>query len=87
MLANEINEVRSSSGNSVRQVYPMYATRLMTDIYHVVQPGGKHTLCGLRISRVMSERKANTLQLISELSNNLMMCKHCDRIRGQDLKE
>ena len=25
----------------------MYATRIMTEIYHLVQPGGQHTLCGL----------------------------------------
>jgi len=49
----------------------MYATRLMTEIYHLVQPGGLHTLCGLRISRVMSERKINTLQIVNDLSPNL----------------
>ena len=65
----------------------MYATRIMTEIYHLVQPGGKHTVCGLRISRVMSEGKANTLQLVRELPNHLTICKHCERIQGQDLKE
>jgi hypothetical protein len=62
----------------------MYATRMMTEIYHLVQPSGQHTLCGLRISRVMSERKTNTLQLVNDLTPNLAICKHCERIKGQD---
>ena len=88
MLVNENKGVDASRAvrNSSRQVYGMYATRLMTEIFHLVQPGGKHTVCGLRISRVMSERKTNTLQLVNELSSNLTICKHCERIRGQDLK-
>jgi len=64
----------------------MYATRLMSDVYHLVQPRGEHTLCGLRISRVKSEQKANTLQLIDQLTPNLMICKHCERIKGQEQK-
>jgi hypothetical protein len=66
-----------------RQVNAMYATRLMTEIYHLVQPGG-HTLCGLRVSRVTSERKTNTLQLVREVPANLTICKHCERIQGQE---
>jgi hypothetical protein len=62
----------------------MYATRMMAEIYHLVQRGGQHTLCGLRISRVMSERKTNTLQLVNDLTPNLAICKHCERIKGQD---
>lgn len=62
----------------------MYATRMMTEIYHLVQPGGQHTLCGLRISRITSERKTNTLQLVNDLTPNLTICKHCERIQSQD---
>ena len=65
----------------------MYATRLMTEIYHLVQPGGQHTLCGLRVSRVTSERKANTLQRVNEVPQDLTICKHCDRIRNQDVRD
>ena len=65
----------------------MYATRMMSEIYHLVQPSRQHTLCGLRISRVMSERKTSTLQLVQEMQPNLMICKHCERIREQDLRE
>lgn len=65
----------------------MYATRLMTEIYHLVQPGGQHTLCGLRISRIMSERKNNNmLQLVSDVTPNLTICKHCERIQKQDVQ-
>ena len=69
------------------QLRAMYATRLMTEIYHLVQPGGQHTLCGLRISRVISERKSNTLQLVSEATGDVTICKHCERISGQDYQE
>jgi hypothetical protein len=62
----------------------MYATRMMTEIYHLVQPGGQHTLCGLRISRITSERKTNMLQLVNDLTPNLTICKHCERIKKQD---
>ena len=58
----------------------------MTEIYHLVQPGGQHTLCGLRISRVTTERKTNMLQLVAEVQPNLTICKHCERIREQDLR-
>jgi hypothetical protein len=64
----------------------MYATRVMTEIYHLVQPGGQHTLCGLRIIRVSSERKTNMLQLAYDVQPNLTICKHCERIREQDLR-
>jgi hypothetical protein len=67
-----------------KEVNGMFATRLPTEIYHLVQPGGQHTLCGLRISRVMSERKSNMLQLVPDVQPNLTMCKHCERIREQD---
>ena len=72
------------SDNPARQIHAIYATRLMTEIYHLVQPGGQHTLCGLRVSRVTSERKTNTLQLVSQLQANLTICKHCERIQGQE---
>src|SRR4051794_1818248 len=71
-------------GCTERSQREMYATRLMTEIYHLVLRGGLHTLCGLRISRVMSERKTNTLQLVNDLSANLTICKHCERIKRQD---
>lgn len=81
------NQSLAAGGNgqaSTRQVHGGYATRIMTEIYHLVQPGGQHTLCGLRVSRLSSERKANTLQLVTKLPGNLTICKHCDRIRNQD---
>lgn len=89
MPASENSNIRARGDlhGSARQIRAMYATRLMTEIYHLVQPGGQHTLCGLRVSRVTTERKANTLQLVSELPQNLSICKHCERIRNQDVRE
>ena len=82
-LKNDFDLPRGGN-RPARQIQAMYATRLMTEIYHLVQPGGQHTLCGLRVSRVTSERKTNTLQLVSELHPNLTICKHCERIQGQE---
>ena len=88
MMERVRNDLDLSRGrSSARQIRAMYATRLMTEIYHLVQPGGQHTLCGLRVSRVTSERKTNTLQLISELQPNLTICKHCERIQRQDYQD
>ena len=81
MLVDEKNLTDISRSRA--QLYSMFATRQMTEIYHLVQPGGKHTLCGLRISRVTSE-KANTLQLVNRLRSNLTICKHCERIQEQE---
>lgn len=83
---NDLDLFRGRS-NAARQFHAMYATRLMTGIYHLVQTGGQHTICGLRVSRVTSERKTNTLQLVSELQPSLTICKHCERIRGQDYQD
>ena len=76
---------RGSIPESARQIEALYASRLMTEIYHLVQPGRQHTLCGLRISRITTERKTNTLQLVNDLTPNLTICKHCERIQRQDL--
>lgn len=84
MLSDNRVSAGGNAHGSTRQVHPMYATRVMTEIYHLVEPGGQHTLCGLRISRLSSERKANTLQLVNELPGKLTICKHCERIRKQD---
>jgi len=62
----------------------MYATRLMTQIYHLVEPNGQHTLCGLRISRIISGRKTSSLQLVNDVESDLTICKHCQRIKGQE---
>ena len=84
MLSGDNNLAASGGQTSARQVRAIYATRVMTDIYHRVEPGGQHTLCGLRVSRLSSERRANTLQLVTELPGNLTICKHCERITNQD---
>ena len=81
------NDLDLSRGANSSAGHVTYATRLMTEIYHLVQPGGQHTLCGLRVSRVTSERKTNTLQLVSKLQPNLTICKHCERIRAQDYQD
>jgi hypothetical protein len=62
----------------------MYAIKLTTDVYHLVQRGGQDTLCGLRISRVSSVRNAGGLQMADELPVTKKVCKHCERIKSQD---
>jgi hypothetical protein len=83
-ISNSDLDSASVAQNPTRRINAMYATRLMTEIYHLVQPGGQHTLCGLRISRVTSDRKINTLQLVNELPPNVAICKHCERIKNQE---
>ena len=84
MIDRVRNDLDLPRGESQPARHAMYATRLMTEIYHLVEPGGQHTFCGLRVSRITSERKTNTLQLVSELQPNLTICKHCERIQGQE---
>ena len=62
----------------------MYAIKLTTDVYHLVQRGGQDTLCGLRVSRVSSLRNAVGLQMVGEVPLSRKVCKHCERIKGQD---
>jgi hypothetical protein len=61
----------------------MYATKLLNDIYHLVEPGGRHTLCGLRISRIPMEAKLpGNLQLVESVPANKAICKHCERLQS-----
>ena len=62
----------------------MYAIRTINEIYHLVTRGGQDTLCGLRVSRISSERTNNSLQLVTNLPTDRIMCKHCERIKNQD---
>lgn len=68
----------------IAQVSVMYAIKFSTETYHLVQRGGQDTLCGLRVSRVSSERNAGGLQMVGELPVTKKICKHCERIKGQD---
>ena len=64
----------------------MYATKFLTQIYHLVQPGGNHTLCGLRVSRVpMGAKLPGNLQLINEVPPGKAICKHCERLNSGGL--
>ncbi len=65
----------------------MYAVRPINEIYHVVTRGGQDTLCGLRVSRIASDRTGNRLQLVNELPTNKTICKHCERIQNQETDE
>jgi hypothetical protein len=67
-----------------RPVTAMYATRLLTEIYHLVEPSEQHTLCGLRVSRLTLARKTTTLHLVNEVASNVTICKHCERIKNQE---
>ena len=62
----------------------MYAIRQINEIYHLVTRGGHDTLCGLRVSRIASDRGGNTLQLVSEMPIDRTICKHCERIENQE---
>jgi hypothetical protein len=62
----------------------MFATKLVNQIYHLVTPGGNHTLCGLRISRLpIGAKLPGNLQLIDTVPPSKTICKHCERIENQ----
>ena len=69
---------------SAPQPFAMYAIKPINDIYHLVTRGGQDTLCGLRVSRITSDRTGNRLQLVHELPADKTICKHCQRINNQD---
>ena len=61
----------------------MYATKLLNNIYHLMQPGGTYTLCGLRVSRVpMGAKLPGNLQLVEKVPENKAICKHCERLQS-----
>ena len=64
--------------------FAMYAIRPINDIYHLVTRGGQDTLCGLKVSRIASDRTGNRLQLVNETPHERTICKHCERIQNQD---
>jgi hypothetical protein len=77
----------TSSGvttRSVAQPFVMYAIRPINEIYHLVTRGGQNTLCGLRVSRIASDRTGNRLQLVYQMPAGRTICKHCERIKSQD---
>lgn len=51
----------------------MYATRLINEIYHLVQRGGQHTLCGLKVSRVTAVRNPNGLHMLAMSGDAIYM--------------
>lgn len=75
----------SGVAQSVPELFEMYAVRPTNEIYHLVTRSGHDTLCGLRVSRIASDRTGNRLQLIPELPTEKTICKHCERIRNQEL--
>lgn len=80
----------SSPGEPARaapQLFIMYAIRPINEIYHLVTRGGQNTLCGLRVSRIAFDRTGNRLQLVHDIPNDRTICKHCERIQGQDTNE
>ena len=80
MLTGDLRHVVNRPG----PVTEVYAIKLSTEVYHLVQRGGQDTLCGLRVSRVSSERNGGGLQMVGELPTTKKICKHCERIKSQD---
>jgi len=59
----------------------------MNGIYHLVTRGGHDTLCGLRVTRIASDHAGNVLQVVPELPMGRTICKHCERIKNQDVND
>lgn len=86
MLNQEKNSSRGMT-SSAPQLLIMYAVRPINDIYHLVTRGGQDTVCGLRVSRIASDRTGNRLQLVHDVPPGRAICKHCERIKNQDNEE
>jgi hypothetical protein len=78
-MSGSVNATGSVAGR-----FAMYAVRPINEIYHLVTRGGQDTLCGLRVSRIATDRTGNRLQLVNELPIDKNICKHCERIKNQD---
>ena len=85
LTANSV--VDRHDANVRLRVDAMYAIKITTDVYHLVQRDGQNTLCGLRLTRIVSERNAGRLQMVDEVPLEKKICKHCERIRSQDAAE
>lgn len=69
------------------QAFVKYAIRPINEIYHLVTRGGQNTMCGLRVSRIISDRPGSRLQLVPEVPSGRTICKHCYRIQRQDAND
>ena len=93
LIETEVMMITRDSGNlrvtprTVAPLFPMYAIRPINEIYHLVTRGGQDTLCGLKVSRIASDRTGNRLQLVNELPHDKNICKHCERIKNQESGE
>lgn len=79
--------VETAGGTQVALIINvMYATKLLNNIYHLMQPGSNNTLCGLRVSRVpMGAKLPGNLQLVENVPDNKAICKHCERLQSGGL--
>lgn len=84
MLTGDRSGSNVTTTRSAPQLIVMYAIRPINDIYHLVTRGGQDTLCGLRVSRITSDRTGNRLQLVYDRPAERTICKHCERINNQD---
>ena len=57
----------------------MYAKGLPRDAYHLLDPQGNQTLCGLNVAPIIIDRPVNTstLHLTSEKPADGTLCKNC----------
>jgi len=83
MITRDSGSLRATP-QTVAPIFTMFAIRPINDIYHLVTRGGQDTLCGLKVSRIASDRTGNRLQLVNELPHKRTICKHCERIQNQD---
>lgn len=81
------NSGRLHPPQTIAPHFAMYAIRPINDIYHLVTRGGQDTLCGLKVSRIASDRTGSRLQLVDEFPHERIICKHCERIQNQDSGE
>jgi hypothetical protein len=64
----------------------MFAASGHSDIFHLAEAGNRTTVCGLRVSRVVWEKRLGSrLHLIMSKPSDSRLCKNCLRISHGEL--
>ena len=62
----------------------MFAARTQSRICHPMDPNGKRTVCGLRVSNVLHLKPSGeALHLVSKCPDDYRICRHCIRLSGR----
>jgi hypothetical protein len=65
--------------------FGMYAATSNSKIYHLTEPPGERTLCGVKFMPIIMEQpRAAGLSLLRTKPDGYSLCQHCNRVRSQE---